>query len=228
MKLLLFDIDGTLLRTNGTGRRLFEEVLTELCQRTISTAQVSFSGRTDPFILQETLEKAGLPPDEIQQLIPLALNLYIDRASYTPDDVQVLPGVRPLLDRLSHDPGVQLALLTGNLQHTAYLKLRSVALANYFPFGAFGSDHADRSQLPPIAVDRARQYNGHEVKGHDIIVIGDSIHDIHCGRGVGAFSVGVASGLTSFETLAAQNPDMLLHDLVDHELFFRRVLGIQT
>jgi len=225
VKLLLFDIDGTLLHSHGAGRRLFESVLTKLCGWPVSTAEVSFSGRTDPLIVQETLEKAGLGPKAISHLTPIALEHYAAQACYTPSDIRILPGVEALLHRLSMRADVQLALLTGNLQHTAHLKLNCVDLTRYFPFGAFGSDHADRSELPAIAVERARHFSGHTFSGKDVVVIGDSVLDVKCGRDNGAFTVAVATGLTSRVELAAHQPDVLLDDLTDRDLFYRLVLG---
>lgn len=225
MKLLLFDIDGTLLVSHGAGRRLFETVLTELCGRPISTANVSFSGRTDPLIVQETLEKAGLPEKAVTGLIPIALKMYAERARYIPSDVQILPGVRSLLDCLEAREDVQLGLLTGNLEHTAFLKLGCANLARYFPFGAFGSDHAIRSRLPDFAAARARRFTGYAYTGTDIVIIGDSIYDVRCGQDNGAFTVAVATGLTPYNTLAAENPDVLLDDLSDSERFCRTVLN---
>ena len=224
MKLLLFDIDGTLLLSHGAGRRLFEDVLSGLCGRPISTAEVSFSGRTDPLIVQETLEKADLPAAQIARILPSALEQYASRARYTPDDLQLLPGVRELLESLNALPNVQLGLLTGNLEHTAYLKLKGINLAHFFPFGAFGSDHANRSRLPDYAIGRARQWCGHTFSGSDVVIIGDSVHDVRCGKDNSLFTVAVASGFTPAEDLAAEQPDVLLSSLEDCREFIRRVL----
>ena len=224
MKLILFDIDGTILLGNGSGRRLIEAVLSELCQHPISTDGVSFSGRTDPLIMRDALKLADLPADQIDRLLPRALEIYAQRAMYRRSDLTVLPGVRTLLARLEQDSGVQLGLLTGNLKRTAYLKLQSAGLLELFPFGAFGSDHANRSRLPAIAAERARKYCGNAFTGHDIVIVGDSINDVHCGRSIGAFSVAVATGFTPIEDLAAQEPNVLLRDLTDSDLFIRRVV----
>lgn len=224
MKLILFDIDGTILLGNGSGRRLIEAVLSELCRLPVTTDGVSLSGRTDPLIMRDALALAGLSADAIEFLVPRALEIYVQRATYGESDFTVLPGVRTLLARLEQDPGVQLGLLTGNLKHTAYLKLQSNGLSELFPFGAFGSDHANRSQLPAIAAERARKYCGYAFSGHDIVIVGDSIYDVHCGQNVGAFSVAVATGFTPMEVLAAQKPNVLLRDLTDCAGFFRRVV----
>ena len=227
MKLLLFDIDGTILMTNGIGRRLIEGVLLDVCQRRVSSAGVSFSGKTDPQIIGEVLARSGFSNHEAAPLMPRALRDYEERAhgAITPQDIAVLPGVRALLGRLSREESVQLALLTGNLRRTAYLKLKAARLSSLFPFGAFGSDHADRMRLPEVAARRAFAYSGHRFSGRDIVIIGDSIHDVQCSRGAGAYAVAVASGVTLHAALAAEAPDLMLEDLTNADLFYRRVMG---
>ena len=126
-----------------------------------STAEVPFSGQTDPWILRETLTKAQYSPDQVEALVPQALALYASRVRFTAQETQVLPGVRRLLQRLSLDPTVQLGLLTGNLESTAYQKLSCVGLDRFFPTGAFGSDDADRLKLPAVAVARAWSHCGY-------------------------------------------------------------------
>lgn len=221
-KLLLFDIDGTLLKPIHSGRGHIESVLKDLCGRSISTRGVSFSGRTDPQILEDTLLLAGYDPEEINRLIPLALKRYIAHATYLPDEVEPSDGVVDLLAYLHASDEVQLALLTGNVRVTAYRKLAAVDLDNLFPFGAFGCDHANRSQLPAIATARALDYCGKKFEGHDVVIIGDSTHDVTCGRGIGALSVAVATGYTSIQELKAVQPGVLLKDLTDISDFCRR------
>lgn len=227
MKLILFDIDGTILMTKGLGRLLLEDVLIPLFDRPITAERISFSGKTDPQIVQEILVQNGFSAQEASALTPDVLDRYIEKArqAITPRHVEVLPGVRALIDRLAAQDAVQLALLTGNHHITAYLKLEAAGLAAYFPFGAFGSDHADRAALPPIAVRRAHAYNGRTYAGKDVVIIGDSENDVRCGRGIGAFSVAVCTGFTTRDALAAEAPDVLLNDLCDETLFVEHVLS---
>ncbi len=229
MKLLLFDIDGTILLTQGVGRIALEAALSEALGRTVTTDGVRFSGRTDPSILSDALAQCGVPSAEASVLLPAMLDVYVKRlrASLTPDRVRVLPGVHDLLLHLADRPDVQLGLLTGNLEPTAYLKLGAAGLAALFPFGAFGSDHADRSALPALAVQRALAYTGHAYRGKDVVIIGDTEHDILCGRGVGAFSVAVCTGRYDRTDLKPHAPDVLLDDLTDLPGFLRRVLAAQ-
>lgn len=213
MKLLLFDVDGTLLKPMQAGRDHIEYVLGELCGRTISTEDVAFSGRTDPQILRDTLHLAGFGPEEIEELLPVALTHYTAHATYIPEEVESSDGVVELLEYLKPNKEVQLALLTGNVRVTAYRKLAAVQLDDLFPFGAFGCDHADRNRLPAIAARRALEYCGRTFTGEDIVIIGDSVHDITCGREIGALSVAVATGFTSYQHLKSANPHVLLQDL---------------
>jgi len=223
MKLLLFDIDGTLVKPIGSGRDHIEFVLSKLCGKPISTDGVSFSGRTDPQILEETLLLAGLEPKQISDLLPVALAQYSDHATYASNEVHPSEGVRALLEHLRTIETVQLALLTGNVRLTAYRKLAAARLDHLFPFGAFGCDHADRSRLPTFAAARAREYCGKAFSGHEIVIVGDSVHDITCGLDVGALSVAVATGYTSYQDLESANPDVLLRDLTDIDLFCKQI-----
>jgi phosphoglycolate phosphatase-like HAD superfamily hydrolase len=226
MKLLLFDIDGTLLRTQGVGRQSVTSALSEVCERPISTESVSFSGRTDPQIFREALTRNGCSEVDAEALLPDAFAVYVEtmRRLLEPETVDVMPGVHNLLAHLAMQPDVQLALLTGNLEATAYLKLEAVGLASYFPFGAFGSDHADRPALPAVAVQRALAHTGHPYAGKNVVIIGDTEHDIRCGQGIGAFSVGVCTGHFARIDLESHFPDLLLDDLSDAEHFVRHVV----
>lgn len=226
MKLLLFDIDGTLLKPIQSSRRHIEYALGELCGRSISTQGVSFSGRTDPQILEEILHLAGFGPEETEDLLPVALERYTAHATYVSDEVESSDGVVELLEYLKPNKCVQLALLTGNVRVTAYRKLAAARLDDLFPFGAFGCDHADRNKLPAIAATRALEHCGRTFVKDDIVIIGDSVHDITCGQEIGALSVAVATGFTSYQDLKSAKPDVLLQDLTDIDDFCHQA-GIQ-
>jgi phosphoglycolate phosphatase len=133
--------------------------------------------------------------------------------------------VAPLLDALAGRPEVTLALLTGNLEPTARLKLAPVDANRYFPFGAFGSDHEDRYQLPRVAQERARDAVGVLFEGRDIVIVGDSVHDVLCGRELGVRAVAVATGRTSPGRLAEAGPDALLPDFSDTAATVSAILG---
>ena len=225
-KLLLFDIDGTLLTTNGASRRFMDEALKSLFGPQISSRGVEFSGRTDLSIMEEILQRYGLPEEERPRLIRKALQAFVQHAEgkILPEYVSVLPGVQNLLERLHRTPRAQLGLVTGNMRSTAYMKLAAAKLDTFFPFGAFGSDYADRNLLPKLAVHRAYQHTGQTYSKQDVAVIGDSVHDVLCGHFAGAVSVAVASGQTSIQELAAHNPQVLLQDLSDADTFCSAIL----
>jgi phosphoglycolate phosphatase len=217
MKLLLFDIDGTLLHTNGLGRRSVEAVLRTLLGRPVPTEPVSFSGKTDPQVFRELLQ-GEVEAEALDETVAAALDAYQDemRRRIGKADVVMLPGVRPLLDHLA-TTGAPLGLLTGNLEPMAYLKLARLGLDGFFAFGAFGSDHEDRNCLAPVAVARAEAHAGRRYAGREVVVIGDTPRDIACGNAVGAFTVAVATGHFDRDALAAHGPDLLLDSLEETE-----------
>ncbi len=179
--------------------------------------RISFAGKTDQQILNEILQQMGLDGAHDPDLYGRALELYRDTMVSILDEswVDVLPGIDGLLPRLAANSDIQLGLLTGNLRDTAYLKLRLGGIDQYFPFGAFGSDHADRYHLPPIAIGRAYDFTGYRYDGKEVVIIGDTEHDIGCSRSVRALAVAVCTGRYGRDELAEFGPDYLLDDLSD-------------
>ena len=230
-RLVLFDIDGTLL---SAGRAARDSVLAALESvygwRADPDAprrgKYDFSGKTDPQIVRELVSE-DVGAERCEADLARALDSYLVelRRRLLPEAVVVKPGVAALLERLAKEPGVQLALLTGNLEPGARLKLAPPGFNDYFPFGAFGSDSADRYQLPPVALERARRHGGRDFAGKTVVIVGDSIHDVACGRPLGVRSVAVATGPTPAETLAAERPDALLPDFSDLDAALAAILG---
>lgn len=218
-RLILFDIDGTLLSTNGAARRAFERGLLEVYGTTGPLATHPFDGKTDPQIARELLSVAGLTDAEIAAgLAALWVSYLRELASElaAPDHTTSLyPGVVPLLAALELIPDLCLALLTGNIARGAALKLESAGIDRYFRFGAFGSDCEHRSGLPPIAVERARSHTGRNFIGQAVVVIGDTPHDVTCGQALGVFTVAVATGRHSRDDLLAAGAHVALSDLSD-------------
>lgn len=220
MKLLLFDIDGTLLKSNGAGRRAMNQSIAPMLGLdTLNLEGIDFGGRTDPQIIRDILMANGLEQDEAEATLTEAINSFVVAYSQTFQDeyVTALDGAVELVQALAEFQHIQLALLTGNVQPTAYIKVGGIGLADYFPFGAFGSDHADRSYLPQVAVERALGYTGHTFREKDIVIIGDTKHDILCGRHLNVMSIAVSTGHYNSEDLSQYNPDYLLDDLSDTE-----------
>lgn len=224
-KLLLFDIDGTLLRTRGFGRATMQRVMGRLTDRAIDLSGFSFSGKTDPQIIRGLLEQNGFADADIDALLPDVLAAYVEDACarMRPGDIEVLPGAAALVDALHRRDDVTLGLVTGNMERTAFAKLINARLDAYFAFGAYGSDHADRNRLPALALSRAEVHAGRAFAGADTVIIGDTEHDIACSRSVGARCVAVCTGRFGAADLAPHEPDVLLDDLTDADRFLDAV-----
>ena len=220
MKLVLFDIDGTLLSTEGAARRAFHETLLEVYGTAGPIDTHSFAGKTDPQIARELLTLADVPGARIEAGLPLLWDGYLARLAreLAAQDhrTQVMPGVVPLLDRLAEmEDRVVVALLTGNIRPGAALKLESGGLGSRFGFGAFGSDDERRDRLPAIAVARAHERTGHRFEGGDVIVLGDTPNDVSCGRGIGCRAAAVATGPFRSDALADAGADVVWETLED-------------
>ena len=230
-RLVLFDIDGTLLSAGRVARESVLRALSRAYDWTASPdhgdrARYDFSGKTDPQIVRELVREA-VGDERCEANLERALELYLEelRARLTPESIVPKPGIPELLRRLSADPRVTLGLLTGNLEAGARLKLDPPGFNPYFPFGAFGSDSADRYLLPPLAVIRAQSHSGRNFSGKSIVIVGDSVHDVECGRPLGVRTVAVSTGPTPADRLAAKRPDALLPDFSDVDAGLEAILG---
>jgi phosphoglycolate phosphatase-like HAD superfamily hydrolase len=225
--LVLFDIDGTLL---SAGRAARESVLAALAGvygwRAGNGHTHDFSGKTDPQIIRELVE-GDVGAQQCEALLAEALETYLEEFGHrlTPEAVVPKPGAAELLARLGAESRVTLGLLTGNLERGARMKLEPPGFNHYFPFGAFGSDSEDRYSLPAIALGRAREWSGRRFSGKSIVIVGDSVHDILCGRSLGVRAVAVATGPTPAARLAAQDPDALLESFADVDAAAEAILG---
>ncbi len=223
MRLVLFDIDGTLLWTDGAGRRAIHRALLDETGGNGSVEGYRFDGKTDPQIVRELLALARQPEDDAERRVAAVLDRYLTlleselRASA--HETRVLPGVRDLLDALAPveaGGGALVGLLTGNLVRGAALKLRSAGLdPDRFAVGAFGSDSARRADLPPVAAQRATARTGRAFVGRDVVIIGDTPADMECGAPHGARAVGVATGFYDVAALAAAGAAAVFADLRD-------------
>ena len=220
MRLLLFDVDGTLLRAAGAGRRAVKAALERVYGTVGSIDAYDLGGKTDQRIVFDVLEAAGLARTAVKERLDDFFEVYARGLSDEIGDgrnVTTLPGIAPLVRRLHETPGVLLGLLTGNIEEGARIKLASTGLSPYFPVGAFGSDHVDRRLLPSLAARRAHALIGHAFLPEDVIVIGDTPLDIDCARAFGAVAVAVATGLHTVAQLSEHGPDMLFEDFNDFE-----------
>jgi phosphoglycolate phosphatase-like HAD superfamily hydrolase len=207
-RLVLFDIDGTLITDDGAARHAFAEALAAVYDFHGDVRGYDFSGRTDPQIARMILHDAGWSEAGVDSALPALWQHYLaGLARNAPGRVRELAGVRALLDAICAEERMTLALLTGNIEPGARVKLGATDLNHFFPFGAFGSDSPRREELPPIAVERAAMVTGHDFRGSDVVIIGDSIYDVRCGVPHGATTIAIASGKTPAGTLRAENPD---------------------
>jgi len=218
VKAVLFDLDGTLLWTDGAGRRAIHRSLRQVLGVEHPAAGFRFDGRTDPEIVRLLAAAAGKAHDaaaiaEVLHHYVALLDEELRRPGHT---TTVYPGVRELLAALEPRDDCLLGLLTGNVVEGARLKLRSAGLAfERFRIGAFGSDHADRPALPAIAQRRAELMLGFPLKGKDVVIVGDTPADVTCGRQIGARAIGVATGSFTVPDLLAAGADAAFADLSD-------------
>jgi len=215
MLTFLFDIDGTLLDTRGAGRAAFEAVLAAEFGVQQMAADVPYAGRTDRAIVADLFSCHGIDAtpaawDRFVAAYPQRLRETLSRYHGS-----VLPGVTQLIDHLHRRENLLLGLLTGNLRSGADLKLAHYGLADFFAFGGFGDHHTSRDDVARAALVAAERLQDGAADGHQVVVVGDTPHDVGCGKVIGAQTIAVATGSSTLETLAETAPDLLLNDLSD-------------
>ena len=218
---MLWDVDGTLLRTNGVAQRAFDVAAEHVLGRPPGAHEVRMSGKTDPLIALEILLFAGLPEDEAREVLPRVVERLEAELAEARETVReqgyVMPGVETVLAELHDDPDVTQSVLTGNTAANAAVKLEAFALDRWIDVevGAFGSDDSDREQLVPVALDRVRRLRGRDLGPDQVWVVGDTPRDLACARAGGARCLLVATGRFAIEELEAEEPDEVLADLTD-------------
>jgi phosphoglycolate phosphatase len=219
MKILLFDIDGTLIDSGGAGKLAMETAAIEFGIAQV-TAVVPYAGRTDMAIISDLLRFHGADAsvDEIQRFLKTYLS-HLPQ-SLTQRSGRILPGVRKLLEALVVRQDVLLGLLTGNVAEGAQRKLRFFQLDHFFRCGGFADGLVDRNDVARFAHSQASQHLGETLgtdpdANHEVWVIGDTPHDVTCGRHIGAKVLAVATGSHSVEQLQAAKPDHVVADLAD-------------
>ena len=227
LRVLLFDIDGTLIRAarRPEYRGLMNDMLMDLFGTCGRIAEVDFAGRTDLSIYREALECEGVTMETIHEKLPLIearMVQILDELAATGEVFRLCPGVRELLEALEGNEKLIPSLLTGNVEKLAEAKLRTVGISHFFQRrGAFGSDAENRDHLPAIAAGRMRAHFGEEVQAENFIVIGDTPRDISCARYFGARVLAVATGVHTVEQLQEHAPDAVRDDLSDTEAVLR-------
>jgi phosphoglycolate phosphatase len=218
VRLLLFDVDGTLVRVRGAGRRALKTALDRVYGTSGALDQYDLSGRTDPRIVFDIMEGAGLAREAVRERLGEVFEMYAGGLVDEIGDgrnVTVLPGVAALIRRLGEMDEVLLGLVTGNIEQGARIKLWPTGLWPYFSVGAFGSDHSDRRRLPSLAARRAHALVGYPFRPSEVLVIGDTPYDIECARAFGAVAAAVATGNYTRAELVECRPDLLFDDLGD-------------
>lgn len=219
-RILLFDIDGTLMDPAGEGGVCLRRALEDVYGVPGPIDSYDMAGKTDWQIITHLMTMAGLDDETIEASRPAAFDAYarhVELAAPT-FKMQALPGVHDLLGQLSEDPNFILGLVTGNVRAAVPHKLRAVGIdPGWFTFGAFGSEHRDRNTLPALALYRLEQQLGTSVELGSTLVIGDTPHDIACARHTGLKVLSVASGTYPRAALETHQPDYVLDDLADIE-----------
>ena len=223
-KLVLFDIDGTLVLTGGAGLRAMNAALEEVLGRSEGLNGIPVAGRTDWAILAEAVSVLDRELDTplLEQLRDRYLaNLALEIERPGRGVKAVMPGIRELLALLEQRADTFLGLLTGNFEEGARIKLSHFDLWRYFRCGAFGGDAADRNQLVPVALSRAIDCGLSRIEPADVLVVGDTPHDIACAHAAGATPVGVATGGYSVVQLRDSGAEIVFQDLSDANAFVR-------
>lgn len=224
--LVLFDIDETMIKSDGAGRRALNKALSKVAPVPIQSTSVTMSGKTDPQICREILLVSKVQEKDIDWLIGEAFKIYpqiLEEEIQKAESYTLLKGVCELIDALSSIKNNFLGLLTGNIEPGARLKLAPFDLNQYFPVGAFGSDSANRMELPAIAAQRATSHYQRHFSNQQVVIIGDSILDVQCAKGFGAVSIAVNTGKTSKLDLISCQPDFLFPSLENTKAVLRAI-----
>lgn len=227
-RLVLFDIDETMISSDGAGRRAISRVLKQHYQILPHHLNIVMSGKTDPQILTEIMTAAELPMQEIHSAIPKVIDQYLDLLE---EEIAaskyyiVHDGVYVLLEAIASHPDMYLGLLTGNVERGARMKLDHFDLNKHFELGAYGSDSANRLDLPAVAVERAKELFKIHFQPDEVVIIGDSVNDVYCAKGYKAKCIAVNTGKTSWDELKGTHPEYLFKSLSNTQEVMEAILA---
>ena len=211
MRLILFDIDGTLLLSGGAGTRALNRSFQTLYDLDDGMEEIQVGGRTDPDIVREVLDRKGLQLDSATELLSTYLG-FLEEEIQASEGFRVLPGARELVRDLAQDSRFLVGVATGNVQEGARMKLYRAGLSSYFAFGGYGSDAEDRTELIQIAARRGAELIA-PLAPEEVFVIGDTPRDISHGGRAGAKTIAVATGSFSVDALSLHDPDLVVPGL---------------
>lgn len=229
-KLILFDLDGTLLWSDGAGRAAIHQALVDEMGTDAPFNDFPFAGKTDSAIARELLQGANHPLADSDEHVMKLCDRYVELLEVelrSPNrKVRVYPGVHELLEKLAARKDAVVGLLTGNVENGATLKLRAAGIdPDQFLVAAYGSDAFARDALPPIAVSRAAAILGCVPRGNDVVIIGDTPADMTCGKGIGARAIGVATGPFSVTELEAAGGFAVFDDLAETDMVLTAIFA---
>ncbi|MEP3479331.1 MAG: HAD hydrolase-like protein [Fuerstiella sp.] len=225
-KIILFDIDGTILRCKGAGQMAMEAALTEVFSLRPPFQNIPCAGRTDRGIGSSVFETFQQQDSEQNRI--RFRNSYLSHLPRCLSDCDaiLLPGIVELLDALDRDPNIDVSLLTGNYEAAANIKLQHFGLLQRFQGGVFGDTHAERDRLATDAVEQFSAAHGTQLSGHHFLIIGDTPADIQCARAINAPVLAVATGIHNKAALETAEPDVLLNDLSDTNHTMKAIVNL--
>ena len=226
--LVLFDIDGTMITSEGAGLVAMLDAMHEIVPgHTFSFEGIPVAGRLDTLIWRDLLARHGMDHDDaLHGRFRERYGHHLQRRLGVTHTARALPGVIDLIGALAREPHVTLGILTGNYEHTGRLKVERAGIPTaQFAANAWADDGLSRRALTPVAMRRCSEGRGREISPHDVIVIGDTPHDIDCAHAHGCRALAVATGGSSADELRAHRADLVVDDLSDSEALARWILG---
>jgi phosphoglycolate phosphatase-like HAD superfamily hydrolase len=228
-KLILFDIDGTLVLSGEVHRQSFQAAIHEIFDLDLNIDWKAHFGKTDPWILSEILLEAGIDQTEIDSKMESTLISMGDyyEAHKSEEQGEILPGVKELLEELQQR-GILCGLVTGNVERIAYCKLSFYELSQYFALGGFGSDNSDRSQLILAAIEKAQDQFNFKYDGSNVIYVADTVHDVEAARKANVPIIIVLNWRNINDDFSIADPNLILSSMEDQGSFFNFVNNHKT